>query len=99
VLHVRVVLAPGEVDEFGVGRGAVDDRVAVLEVAGEFAEGRDLGRADEGEVLGPEEDDLPFAGVVVRADRAEGGLGIGRDDRFQFEVREFLANAENKDSP
>jgi hypothetical protein len=36
-------------DEFAVGRDAVDDGVAVLEVAVEFAEAGNFGRADEGE--------------------------------------------------
>ena len=44
VLQVGVVLTPGEVDELAVRRSTVDDRVAVLEVAGELAERRDLGR-------------------------------------------------------
>ena len=54
-----------------------DLRVAVGELAVELAEGGDLGRADEGEVLGPEEDDLPLALVGLVVDLGEGGLGVG----------------------
>jgi hypothetical protein len=51
-----VVVAPGEVDEFGVDAGAEELGVAVEELLVELAEGGDFGGADEGEVLGPEED-------------------------------------------
>ena len=63
VAQVLVALAPGEVHELRVGADAVELRVAVAELLVELAEGRDLGRADEGEVLRPEEEDLPLAGV------------------------------------
>ena len=60
-----MVLPPGQMHELAVGRDAIDHRVAVGELAIELAEAGDLGGADEGEVLGPEEDDLPFALVTV----------------------------------
>ena len=65
-LQVGVVLPPGQVHELAVGRDAIDHGVAVVEIALELAEAGDLGRADEGEVLRPEEHDLPLALVAAR---------------------------------
>ena len=60
-LQVGMVLAPGQMHELAVGRDAIDHGVAIVEVAVQLAEAGDLGRADEGEVLGPEEHQLPLA--------------------------------------
>ena len=68
-----VGLAPGVVDEIGVGRRADQDRVAIGEIALEIAIADDLGRADEGEVLRPEEQDLPLAVGCGEIDRLAGG--------------------------
>jgi hypothetical protein len=67
-LEVGVVVAPREVDEVGVGARAEHLGVAVGEVLLALAELRDLGRADEGEVHRPEEEDLPLALVALVVD-------------------------------
>jgi hypothetical protein len=77
-----VVVAPGEVDELGVDAGAEELRVAVEELLVQLAEGGNLGGADEGEVLGPEEDDLPLAGIALVADFFKGLLGVQIDGKF-----------------
>ena len=61
--------APGEVDVGGVGRGADQHRVAVGEILRELAIADDLGRADEGEILRPVEQDLPLAVGLGEVDR------------------------------
>ena len=83
-----MVLAPRQVDVLAVGARAQHLRVAILELAVLLAELRDLGRADEREVLRPEEDDLPLARVVVVGDvlellallEAHGGLELERGE-------------------
>jgi hypothetical protein len=79
---------PGVVDEFAIGAAAEYLRVTILKLVIEFAEGGDFGGADEGEVLGPEEIDLPLIFEILIADslkrlslfEAHGGLqGIGRE--------------------
>src|SRR5690606_3930846 len=60
LVQVGVVAAPGQLDELVVGRTAEHDGVAVFEVLAQLGEGGDFGRADEGEVLRVEEDDLPL---------------------------------------
>ena len=76
VLEVGMVLPPGQMHELAVGRDAVDHRVAVGEIATELAEAGDLGGADEGEILRPEEHDLPLAlvGRLVEVRKAVWGL-------------------------
>src|SRR4051812_44924992 len=91
-----MVLAPGEMDELAVGRDAVHHRVALVELLVELAEGRDLGRADEGEVLRPEEHHLPFALVGLVVDRLEGGLGVGTHHGLEVEGRELVANRQHE---
>ena len=71
--ELLVRLAPGEVDVGGVGRGADQHGVAVGEIALQLAIADDLGRADEGEILGPEEQDLPLAIGLGKVDRLAGG--------------------------
>src|SRR6185436_12840590 len=86
VLQVGVVLAPRQVDVLVVGADAQHARVPLLEVAVALAEGGDLRRTDEREVLGPEEHDLPLAGLVLARDdlellallQAHGGLQLER---------------------
>src|SRR5205809_4870410 len=63
--QVLVITAPAELGELVVGRAAEQDRVALLELLRELVEADDLGRADEGEVLRPEVDDLPLAGKAL----------------------------------
>ena len=69
-----MIAPPGELDEFIVGRAAEDDRVAIGELLAELGEFGDLGRADEGEVLRIEEDDLPLAGKALFRQRLERAL-------------------------
>ena len=71
--ELLVGAAPGEVDVGGVGRGADQDGVAVREILRELAIAGDLGRADEGEVLRPEEQDLPLAVGLGEVDRLPAG--------------------------
>src|ERR1039458_7196226 len=82
VVQIGVMSPPGVVDELAVGAASQDLRVAILKLLVEFAEGRDLRRADEGEVLRPEEINLPLILEVLVADglkrfslfEAHGGL-------------------------
>ena len=90
-----MVLPPGQMHELAVGRHAIDDRVAVGEIAGELAEARDLGGADEGEVLRPEEHDLPFALVGRLVEVAEGRLGVGGHHALDGKIGEFIAYSQH----
>jgi hypothetical protein len=56
----------------------------------------DLGRADEGEVLRPEEHDLPLAGVGLVVDLREGRPGIGAHHRLEVEGRKLVANGQHE---
>src|SRR5262249_39703852 len=71
VPEIRMVLPPREVDEVRVGARAEDLGVALMELAVLLSELGDLGGADEGEVHGPEEDDLPLAREVLVGDVLE----------------------------
>ena len=68
VLQIGVMGPPGVVDEFAIGAAAEYLRVTILKLVIEFAEGGDFGGADEGEVLGPEEIDLPLIFEILIAD-------------------------------
>ncbi len=59
--EIVVMAPPGGMDIFGVDRCAEQLRVAVAQLALDVVEADDLGRAHEGEILGPEEYDQPFA--------------------------------------
>ena len=65
LFELRVGGAPVEVAEFVIGASTQHLGVAVFEVFVELAKGRNLGGADEGEVLRVEEHDLPLAFVFV----------------------------------
>src|SRR5882757_6417284 len=95
-LQVGMVLAPRQMHELRIGRGAVEHRVAIVEFAIELAEGGDLGRTDEGEILRPEEHDLPFAGVALVGNILEGSLRIGAHHRFEVEGRKLVANGQHE---
>ena len=71
------MLPPREVDELTVGAGTVDDRITIGEVIIEFTESGNLGRADKGEILRPEEDDLPFPCVCSIGNVRKCSLRIG----------------------
>src|SRR3546814_3364787 len=90
-----MVVAPGEIDELRVDRHAIDDGIAVVEVTVQLAEGSDLGRADEGEILRPEEDDLPLALVAVAGDVGEGGLRVGGNHGLEIEGWELVADGQH----
>src|SRR5215510_13072706 len=95
-LQVGMVLPPRQVHVLRIGRDAVDHRVALVECLVELAEGRDLGRTDEGEILGPEEDDLPLALVGLVGHLLEGGLGIDACHRLEIEGGELVANRQHE---
>src|SRR4051812_19348569 len=100
VADVVVVDAPVQVHELAIGGDAVDHRVTVGELARQLGEGRDLGRADEGEVLRPEEDDLPLAGIGLGGDLGEGLAGAAEALRAglhggELESRELVANGQH----
>ena len=59
-LQVGMGLAPGEMRELVVRAAAQHLRIALPEVGVALGELRDLGRADEGEVFGPEEQHEPL---------------------------------------
>src|SRR3546814_4592418 len=61
VAQILMVALPGEVHELAVDREPEKLGVAVDELLVEPAEGRDLRRADEGEVLRPGEEHEPLA--------------------------------------
>src|SRR5262249_4082070 len=71
--------APGQVHELAVDAHAEDLRITSLELLVQLAEGGNLGRAYEGEVLRPEEHDAPLALVRVLVDGLEGALEVARD--------------------
>src|SRR5690606_35671724 len=94
VLQVGMLTAPGELDELVVRRAGEHDRIALLEVADELVVADDLGRADEGEVLRVEIDDLPLARERLLGDLLEGAdafllglveLGLDAHDTERFE--------------
>ena len=65
--EVGMVGPPGVVDEFAIGAPAEYLRVTILKLAIEFTECGDLGWAHEGEILGPEEINLPLIFEVLVA--------------------------------
>src|SRR6185312_15394115 len=84
---------PGKVHELAVDADAEHLCVAGLELFVQPAESGDLGRTDEGEVLRPEEDDLPLAGKAVLGDGLEGAVEAARDHAGEGEIGEMLTNA------
>ncbi|MCY1187974.1 hypothetical protein D9M73_290200 [compost metagenome] len=95
-----MVAAPGKVDELAVGGGADQQGVAVVELLQQVTEGLDLGRADEGEILGPEEQHLPLAEKAVLVDSLEGVFRAGgvfrvMVHRQHVEYRQLVSNGEH----
>src|SRR5665213_526773 len=78
IAQLFLFLAPRQVHVLVVGADAEHLRAAVAELAIELAESRNLGRAHEGEILGPEKHDLPFAGLVGAAELLERIAGVIR---------------------
>ncbi len=104
-VQVRMLAPPAELGVLVVDRAAHDDRVAVLELPVEPGESGDLGRADEGEVLGIEEDHLPLPREALRVDGLEGAdallfvvveTGLHARD---LEVRQLFANTQHHCTP
>jgi hypothetical protein len=79
----------------GIGAAAQDLRVAVGELAVHLAECGDLSGADEGEVLGPEEVDLPFAFVILVSDALECALDVAADCCRQRVRGEFFSYSDH----
>src|SRR5579863_807980 len=93
VLQLLLLAPPRQVHELAVDAGAEQLRVTRAELLLELAEGGDLGGADEGEVLRPEEYDLPLAGEALVGERLECLLGIARDDAGEGKLGETVAYA------
>jgi hypothetical protein len=105
LVQVRVVAAPGQLDEFVIGRAAEDDSVAILEILAQLGEGGDFGRTDESKVLRIEEDDLPLAVKAVLRQRFKRGDAIffmvveARLHASDLEFRQFLTDAQHSGAP
>ena len=85
-----LVAPPRVVHVLAVDGDAEQLRVARLEFLLELAEGGDLGRAHEGEVLRPEEHDLPLARVKLSWVKGWNALcQVVRDDAGQRDTREI----------
>ena len=81
-----------------VGAAAEDLAVAIGELAVQLAEGGDLGGADEGEVLGPEEVQLPLTGIGLFGDCGEclGLVLVSGDGGSNAVARKFFANLQHE---
>ena len=89
------MLTPGEMDEFAVDARPQNLGVTSGEFLGLATEFGDLGRADEGEVLRPEEHDEPFALVGRVRDVCESVRDVIGDGCLQIEGRKFLTDAKH----
>lgn len=88
-----MMVAPRQVHELRVDAAAQDLGIAVLEFLVQFAERGDLGRSYEGEVFRPEEEDSPFALVVLVGNGFECGVFISGDGSGNTEIRKLLSYA------
>ena len=88
-----MIVAPRQVHELRVDAAAQDLGVAVLEFLVQFAERGDLGRANEGKVFRPKEEDSPFASVVLVGNGFECVVFISCDGGGKTEIRELLSDA------
>ena len=95
VVQLFLVDAPGVMHELAVGAAAEDDRVTIGEFAVQLAEGGNLGRADEGEILRPEEIDLPLVRIGVLVDLGKRVLQVGRNGRLDLERGELITNRQH----
>ena len=95
LVQVFVVTPPAEFAELVVGAATHQHGVTLFELPRQLVEGHDLGRANEGEVLGPEIDDLPLAGKALLGQGLEGRdavflvlveAGLDADDAERFEL-------------
>ncbi len=94
-----MILAPLEVDILRVGGGAQNLRIAVGEVLVALSELGDLRGADEREVHGPEEENLPFGEVGPVGDFLELLAGFKAHDGLKCERRKTIANGKHEVSP
>src|SRR5258707_722499 len=92
-------LAPGQVHVLAVDAGAEQLRIALGEFAREGAERGNFGRADEGEVHGPEEHHLPLAGQLRTVDSLKGPARIGRDHPGERVLWKSLSYAQHGTTP
>jgi hypothetical protein len=95
VPQVLVIITPREVDEVRVGADPQHLRVAVLEVAVAAAELRDLRRAHEREVHGPQERHRPLARMALLRDLLELAALLAAHHRLELEGRELVANGQH----
>jgi len=86
-----LVLAPGQMDVLGVHARPQDFRLTILELAVQAPELGDLGGADEGEILGPEEQHHPLAGVALVGDGLEGFVRVGGHGGGEGEFGKLVA--------
>src|SRR5439155_15222473 len=84
--------------EVRVGADPQHLRVPVLEVAVAAAELRDLRRAYEREVHGPQERHRPLAGVALLRDLLELAALLAAHHRLELEGRELVANGQHGSS-
>src|SRR5581483_10825961 len=92
VLQLILRAPPRQVHELAVDAHTVDLRVTRLELLVELAERRNLGGANEREILGPEEHDLPLAGMAVLGERLKRLLHVIRHDAREGKIRKTLTN-------
>src|SRR5690606_18937973 len=90
-----MLVAPGQVDVVGVGAGAEELSVAIGEVLVAPAELGELGRADEREVHGPEEDDLPLARMALVAELGELLAALAAHDGLKVERWEAITDGQH----
>jgi hypothetical protein len=88
-----------ERDGGGMNDGRDSHGVAVFEVTVALAELRDLGRADEREVHGPEENDLPAAGMTLARDLLELLALLQAHGDLQGEHGELVADSQHRVTP
>ena len=93
ILQLVLRATPGEVHELAVDADAEHLRVTRLELLVELAERRNLGGADEREILGPEKHDLPLAGEAVLGEGLERLVRLVRDDAREGKFRKTLTDA------
>src|SRR5690606_34949752 len=94
--QILVVAPPGEMHELAVDRAAEHLRVAVREVAMLLAELGDLRRTDEREVLRPEEDHEPLAGIASARDGLEGGVQVLGHGGLQRKLGKLVAYGQHR---
>ncbi len=95
VLQVGMAVAPRVVHILRVHAGAQNLRIAVSELLVCFAECGDLRGTDESEILGPEEVNLPLAGIALLSDGFKSLFEVQIDNGGQFKCGEILSNSKH----